>query len=885
MTRIRHSLTTKEHSLDSIFRAAPTGIGVVKDRLLVEANDRLCTLTGYERKELIGNNARILYADDIEFHRIGQMKANQISLFATGSIEGRWQRKDGTLMDVLLCFSPINADDPQTGTTFTALDITATKIVEQNLRANEAYYHTMIQLAVDGILIGNHEGEIIEANHHICTLFMMEKEELLGRHISELPFAAQNLKEVPFRFDLLQQGKTVINERVFIRHDGSAIFVEMRSKMMPDGTYQSIYRDITLRKQTEQALKESEEKFALTFAASPDAVNINRLEDGMYVAVNQGFTELSGYTWEDVEGKTTMDLNIWNDLADRQRLLDTLQVQGHCSNLEAVFRKKDGTLGIGLLSARPIQLSNVTHILSITRDITQKKQAAANLERLRVAIEQAGEVVVITDSRGTIQYANPAFEQTSGYSLEEVYLQNPRILKSGEHDEAFYASLWTTISNGQTWSGKMINRKKDGSLYTEEATISPVFDQQGQIVNYVAIKRDITAQLRLEAQYQQAQKMESIGRLTGGVAHDFNNMLAVIIGYAEMAMVKIAGEHRAYPDIERILEAAHRSADIIQQLLAFARKQAIAPKVIDLNVLVDGMRKMLRRLIGEDIDLQWHPGSDLPKLLIDPVQIDQILANLCINARDAIKGNGTIQLLTSQTLIDADFCRQHPGAEQGPHVVLQVIDDGCGMDADVIEKIFDPFFTTKGFHGTGLGLATVYGIVTQNQGVVTVDSQPGAGTTFSVFLPIYTHGLDPIPADQAHDYPLFGNGEVILLVEDDPGILELGRTMLTSLGYQVLSSISPLQALEETKHRKDTIDLLLTDVIMPEMNGTRLAEELLQIKPDMRVLYMSGYTADTIGQHGVLRQEIHFLQKPFDLKTLSTKIREVLDATERASCC
>ncbi|MGE4403029.1 MAG: PAS domain S-box protein [Desulfobulbus sp.] len=883
--RTQLSLETKEQYLASIFRAAPTGIGVVKNRVIVEANDRLCFLTGYEREELIGRSTRILYGDTAEFERIGQGKYDQISLLGTGTTEVRWQRKNGTLIDVLICTAPISTDDPRAGITFTALDITESKIVEQNLQANEAYYHTLIELAVDGILIGNHEGMIIEANHHICTMFLMEREKLLGRHISELPFAAQSLKEAPFRFDLLQQGEIVINERPFIRHDGSAIFVEMRSKMMPDGTYQSIYRDITVRKQTEQALRESEEKFALAFAASPDAVNINRLEDGMYTAINQGFTELSGYSWEDVEGKTTLELNIWYDLADRQRLIETIQAQGHCANLEAVFRKKDGTLGIGLLSARPIQLGNVTHILSITRDITQKKQAAANLERLRVAIEQAGEVVVITDPQGNIQYANPAFEQTTGYALEEVYLQNPRILKSGEHDAAFYTPLWSTISNGQTWSGKLVNRNKAGEHYTEEATISPVFDQQGEIVNYVAIKRDITAQLRLEAQYQQAQKMESIGRLTGGVAHDFNNMLAVIIGYAEMAMVKIAGEHRAYPDIERILDAAHRSADIVQQLLAFARKQAIAPKVIDLNVLVEGMLKMLRRLIGEEIDLRWHPGSDLPQILIDPVQVDQILANLCVNARDAIKGNGTIQLQTSQILIDAAFCRQYPEAQQGQHVVLQVIDDGCGMESEVIEKIFDPFFTTKGFHGTGLGLATVYGIVTQNQGIVTVNSQLGHGTNFSIFLPVHNQKNVTIANDQPHNQPLFGNGELILLVEDDPGILELGRTMLTSLGYQVLSSIAPMQALEEAKHCKESIDLLLTDVIMPKMNGTRLAQELLRIRPEMRVLYMSGYTADTIGQHGVLHQEIHFLQKPFDLKTLSTKIREVLDAKAHEPCC
>jgi PAS domain S-box-containing protein len=876
MQHVQHTLENQELYLASIFRAAPIGIGVVRDRIFVETNDRLCALTGYDREELINHSARMLYADDHEFERVGREKYAQIRMMGTGSIDCQWRRKDGRLIDVRLCSTPINSGDLQAGVTFTALDITETKTIEQHLRKRESHYHTMIELAVDGILIGDPEGIIVEANHHICTMFQLKREDLVGKHISALPFSRESLEQTPFRFDLLQRGETVISERSFVRPDGSILFIEMRSKMMPDGTYQSFYRDITVRKQTEQALRESEEKFALAFAASPDAININRLEDGLYLDINQGFSELSGYTWEDVRGKTTLDLNIWHDLADRQRLIEALQTQGYCTNLEAVFRKKDGSLGVGLLSARPIQLGNVPHILSITRDITQKKEAAADLERLRVAIEQAGEVVVITDTAGRIQYANPAFERTTGYALEEVYQCNPRILKSGKHDTAFYQALWRTVSSGQTWSGRMTNRKKDGSLFTEEATISPVLNQQGTIVNYVAIKRDITAQLKLEAQYLQAQKMESIGRLTGGVAHDFNNMLAVIIGYAEMAMIKIAAEHKAASDIERILEAAHRSADIVQQLLAFSRKQTILPKVININRLVEGMLKILRRLIGEDTELAWLPGTDLPHVLMDPVQIDQILANLCINARDAINTSGTIILQTMETVLDAGFCRQYPWSQPGRHVVLSVSDNGCGIDPEILDKIFDPFFTTKGLHGTGLGLATVYGIVTQNQGIITVDSQAGQGTTFTLYFPAHDQIIYPAPSMPVLEEPQLGQGETILLVEDDPGILDLGRNMLTSLGYEVLAARLPSLALETVQHHCGSIDLLITDVIMPEMNGPQLVQELIRLRPGLRILYMSGYTADTIAPHGVLRPEMYFLQKPFDLKTLSIKIKEAL---------
>jgi CheY-like chemotaxis protein len=376
--------------------------------------------------------------------------------------------------------------------------------------------------------------------------------------------------------------------------------------------------------------------------------------------------------------------------------------------------------------------------------------------------------------------------------------------------------------------------------------------------------------------------MEPIGRLTGGVAHDFNNMLAVIIGYAEMAMVKMAGEHQAYPDIEKILEAAHRSADMVQQILAFSRKQAVVPKVIDLNTPVEAMLKILRRLIGEDIELIWSPGINLPHLLMDPAQVDQILANLCINARDAIDGTGTIILKTTQAILDADFCRQHPGLSEGTYVVMTVTDNGCGMEPDIFDKIFDPFFTTKGVHGTGLGLATVYGIVTQNRGIITADSQPGQGATFTVYLPACSETISAAPIDHVREQPLPGQGETILLVEDDPGILELGCTMLTSLGYKVLTAQLPSIALEQVRKHSGTIDALITDVIMPEMNGCQLAKELQLLQPALRILYMSGYTADIITQHGVRLKDTHFLQKPFDLKTISIKIKEVLDPVERS---
>jgi PAS domain S-box-containing protein len=873
--RASDSLRTSEQYLGSIFRAAPVGIGMVRNRVIITVNDRLCTLTGYERGELVGRSSRLLYPCDAEFEEVGITKYEQIAQYGTGTVVTRWVRKDGAILDILLSSSPLVIGDLSVGVTFTAVDITASKQAERELREREERYRSLIDLAVDGILLCSHEGIIVDGNAAMCTLLGMERSAFIGQHLTTLPFDDPRATADLLLADHLQREQTSICERMLTLADGCQRSLEMRTTLMPDGSYQSIFRDITERKRTEQALRESEEKFALAFAASPDAVNINRLADGLYVEVNSGFSELTGYTREEVVGTTSLQLGLWHDPADRQRMVEELQANGYCENLEAVFRRQDGSCGTGLMSARPILLNGIPHLISITRDITRRKQAEADLERLKVAIEQAGEAVVITDVAGAILYANPAFSDATGYTREEVLQQNPRILKSGEHDEVFYQELWGTIASGRTWSGRVVNKKKDGTLYTEEATISPVFDQQGNIVNYVAIKRDITAQLKLEAQYLQAQKMESVGRLTGGVAHDFNNILAVITGYCEMAMAKAAPGQPVYSDLERIHEAALRSADIIRQLLAFSRKQAIIPRDIDLNEMVAGMLKMLQRMVGEGVELIWSPAANLPMIKMDPAQIDQILANLCVNGRDALDGSGTITLRTARMQLDAAYCAGQNGIIPGTYVVLTVTDNGCGIEPEVREKIFEPFFTTKGLLGTGLGLSTVYGIVKQNHGHVEVRSEPGQGATFLVYLPARDTRSLPV-MEQALESPPMGRGETVLLVEDDIAVLALGQAMLESLGYRVLAAATPGEAMLLAKQADKRIDLLLTDVIMPTMNGKELADRLIDLRPSLKVLFMSGYAADVITEKATLGSNASFLQKPFSIKSLADTVRSVL---------
>ena len=473
----------------------------------------------------------------------------------------------------------------------------------------------------------------------------------------------------------------------------------------------------------------------------------------------------------------------------------------------------------------------------IVSDITGQKQTEAERKRLTTAIDQSFDTIVITDTDGLIQYINPAFEKATGYTREEVAGQTMRILKSGKQDEGFYQKLWNTISSGRTWTGQMINKRKNGTLFNEEATISPVRNMDGSIINYVAVKRDITEQLLLAVQLTQAQKMESVGRLAGGVAHDYNNALTAIMGFTELALMDADPKGSLHANLNQVLKAGRRATNITRQLLAFARKQTIAPVVLDLNETVESILKMLRRLIGEDIDLVWMPGKDLGNVKMDPSQIDQVLANLCVNARDAIEGVGKITIETESIVFDADYCADHRGFVPGKFVLLAVSDNGCGMDKETLSNIFEPFFTTKDVDkGTGLGLSTVYGTVKQNNGFINVYSEPGKGTGIKIYLPRHDGQAVEIQEESTAKIPQ-GHAETILVVEDDLSLLKLAQKILQGLGYSVLAADATKEALKIAKDHIGEIHLLVTDVIMPEMNGQELSERLKSLHPGLKCIF------------------------------------------------
>jgi two-component system cell cycle sensor histidine kinase/response regulator CckA len=524
--------------------------------------------------------------------------------------------------------------------------------------------------------------------------------------------------------------------------------------------------------------------------------------------------------------------------------------------------------------------ANVSYGLTSLRARLDRERVEEERARLSLAVEQAAEAIVVTDPQGNIVYVNPAFETVTGYRRSEVLDQNPRILKSGQHDAEFYRTLWETLTRGEAWTGRFVNRRKDNSLYEAEAVISPVRDGAGRVVNYVAVQRDVTRERQLEEQVRQSQRIEAVGRLAGGVAHDFNNLLTIITGYSDLLLDRLGPEHPERSHVNEIRKAADRAASLTRQLLAFSRRQVLAPQVLDLNSVVANLHNMLRRLIGEDVELVIAPGAQLGHVRVDPGQMEQVILNLVVNARDAMPQGGKITIETDNVVLAADYAGAHFRVKPGPYVALSVSDTGCGMPPVIQAHIFEPFFTTKEQgKGTGLGLAMVYGIVKQSGGYIWVYSEVSRGTTFKIHLPRVQVKVEPIEAPRRVEGRR--GTETILLVEDEAAVRSLVRGVLEGGGYKVLVARNGEDALLVSEQHKGPIHLLVTDVVMPEMGGPQLAEHLRPYHRKMKVLYMSGYTDDAIVHHGMPGSSAAFLQKPFTPDALAHKVREVLDSPER----
>jgi PAS domain S-box-containing protein len=754
---------------------------------------------------------------------------------------------------------------------------------QQVILAILAFAQQMVDNVPVGLLILSPDLNVLSANRTFLEAFHLRPEEVIGRPLPEVVQAEGPPRRIVGGTGPGSGPHDVLVDLAAPGGNGTRparLTLTEISNEQGKGRLLLTVEDLTESERLRTAAEASERRLRELVQSIDAIVWEAEAKTHQFTFVSQRAEQILGYP----VGQWLSQADFWEQ---HLHPLDREQAVG--ARRQAIAEGRDHSLEYRVLAAdgREVWLHDTIHVVldaegrpiqlrGVAIDSTKGKLAQAERMLLMTAIEQSADGIVITDAKGTIQYVNPAFSRVSGYSREEALGKNPRILKSGKQDEAYYRKLWTTILGGEIWQDEIINRRSDGSLYPEQMTITPVRDQRGEITHFIAIKAEVTERKRLEQQLRQAQKMEAVGRLAGGVAHDFNNLLTIISGYGGLLLEHPGTVEPLRGYVNEIKNASGRAASLTRQLLAFSRQQVLAPRVLGLNAVVANIEKMLKRLIGEDIDLVTILGESLWPVKADPGQLEQVLLNLAVNARDAMPNGGVLTIETANVEMDSTSAQTHFPLPPGRYVLLAISDTGIGMDAETQARIFDPFFTTKEKgKGTGLGLATVYGIVKQSGGYIWVYSEVGKGTTFKIYLPRTEEEVEESGPGRSGFKAQLGT-ETLLLVEDEDAVRVLVRNVLREKGYRILEASRGEEALELAGQYGGPIDLLVTDVVMPQMNGRELARRLADLLPQIKVLYISGYADNAVWYQGGLDSGGAFLQKPFSPEALARKVREVL---------
>ncbi len=872
-----------QQRLESIFRAAPVGIGLVRSRIILEANDKLCEMTGYSRDELTGKSALMLYPSREEFDRVGREKYAQIQRTGTGTVETVWKHKDGSLMDVLLSSSVIERGHPEKGLTFSALDITWQKKTMTELHEMDGRFRRMLSVVPDMISVHSPDFDILYSNWRGFA----EVPEHLRKPGTKCYSTYRGLDDIcpDCRARAILESGTPFRT-IALLPEGGWYDIRVIPIIDDDGKVEAFMewvRDITSEKQAKNA---EEANAALLRIAGETAgfggwrVDLKRDKCTWSDAVCDMHGMPRGYS-PGSEEAIAFYAPEWRERI--QQVFKACAIDGIPYSEEMEIITGSGERVWVRTIGRPVTDSagNIVEVQGSFQDITDQKKAEKrlrrNTERMDFLLRATNTNINIMDSDHALTFVDERWKAVYGdYRGKKCYSYF-----MGREEPCEGCGIPEALRTGETVVTEEYLPRED--RFVEVHTIPfQGGDGSWQLAEFNV---DITKRKRAEEdreklrfQLMQMMKMESVGRLAGGVAHDFNNMLGVILGNAEIALQHLDPSMPLYDELKEIQSAARRSADLTGQLLTFARRQTIAPRLINMNEKVESMLQMLGRLVGENITLNWNPGKDLQPVRLDPTQFDQLLANLVVNARDAIDGLGSITIETASTAEERIPSITGAGPAGGIYTCMAVSDDGCGMDDETRQHIFEPFYTTKETgRGTGLGLSTVYGIVKQNDGFVQVRSAPGRGTTIRVFLPA-GNGSDAAEENSPGEAAAPRGTGTILLVEDEESVLKMTRTMLQNLGYDVLAASTPAEAMELAEHHRDSIDLLLTDVVMPQMNGKDLAIKLTGENPDLKCLFMSGYAADVMGKESSLPEADRpfFIRKPFTVSELAKAVRKTI---------
>jgi two-component system cell cycle sensor histidine kinase/response regulator CckA len=777
-------------------------------------------------------------------------------------------------------------------------DITERKRTEERLRQSEEKYRNILENIEDGYYEEDLAGNFVFFNEAMCRIYGYPKEELLGLNYKE--YTDKETAEKLFKvFNEMYRTGNPCKEYTYAltRKDGVKRYIEASASLRRDPSgkpigFRGVVRDVTERERAEEALRQSEEKYRTILENMQEAYYELDLA-GHFTFVNDALCKHLGYTKEELIGTHSRQYQDETTAKKIYQIFNEVYRTGESLKaLESEYVRKDGTKGTYELSASLVRDSEGKPIgfRGVSRDITERKQAEEALqrseERYRTIIENIQDGYFENDLAGNFTFANDIICRNLGYTREESIGLNYRQYTDEENAKELYrhySELYRTGQPIKPFEAGYV--RKDGGKLAAEISVSLIRDSEGKPIGFRGISRDITERkqaeeekLSLQEQLRQSQKMEAIGQLAGGVAHDFNNLLTVIKGYSQISLLDLKENDPLRGNIQEIEKATQRATDLTRQLLAFSRRQILDFKVVDLNILIKNLDKMLRRIIGEDIELVTRLSDDLGKVKIDPSQIEQVIFNLAVNARDAMPSGGKLTIETANVDLDEEYAHAHVAVTPGRYVRLSASDTGVGMTREVKEKVFEPFFTTKEKgKGTGLGLSMVYGIVKQSNGNIWVYSEPNRGTTFRIYFPRTEEEADTLHEREEKDF-FPGGTETVLLAEDDELVRDLANRLLKQQGYKVLEAANGQEALRVAKeHVGETIHLLLADIVMPQMGGKELADWLKISRPNMKVLFTSGYADNAIVHHGVLNPGTHFLQKPFSLKTLSQKVREVLD--------